>query len=236
MQQIRTAFILGAGLGLRLRPLTENIPKPLLKMGGRPIITYAMDHLISAGVKKLIVNTHHCPGAYQDAFPEWRYRGVPLYFRHEPVLLDTGGGLKNIEDLVDSEESILVYNGDILTNISLEKLIEEHERTGAEVCLALRRSGHLLNVEVDETGALCDIRDILGRQGARRCQFTGIYTVKRKFLRRLTRGVVESVVPAFVRLIEREPGSVRGISLDQGYWHDVGSIEEYRRVDGEFWK
>ncbi len=63
-KEIRTAFILGAGLGTRLRPLTESIPKPLLPIGGKPIITYAMEHLRSIGVKCFIVNTHHCADKY----------------------------------------------------------------------------------------------------------------------------------------------------------------------------
>ena len=67
---IRTAFILGAGLGTRLRPLTEECPKPLLPVGGRPLITFAMDHCLSVGVERFIVNTHHCPGAFDRAFPE----------------------------------------------------------------------------------------------------------------------------------------------------------------------
>lgn len=234
MAAIRTAFILGAGLGLRLRPLTETVPKPLLRIGSRPMITYAMDHLIAAGIERLIVNTHHLPGAYQEMFPDWSYRGTPIIFRHEPVLLDTGGGLKNIEDLVESEQGIIVYNGDILTNISLEGFMEYFRSSGAEVCLALRSSGHLLNVDLDGTGAVCDMRGILGRRGAEQCQFTGIYAVKRKFLRRFVPGRIESVVPALVRLIESEPGAVRGIKLDGGYWHDIGSIEEYRKVDREF--
>ena len=89
---IRTAFILGAGLGTRLRPLTEECPKPLLPVGGRPLITYAMDHCLSVGIERFIVNTHHCPRAFDRAFPEKSWRGWPILFRHEPVLLDTGGG------------------------------------------------------------------------------------------------------------------------------------------------
>ena len=123
---IRTAFILGAGLGMRLRPLTEECPKPLLPVGGRPLITFAMDHCLTAGVERIIVNTHHCPAAYERAFPEKRWRGRPILFSHEPVLLDTAGGLKNIEDLLSADETLLVYNGDILSDLPLERLLEAH--------------------------------------------------------------------------------------------------------------
>jgi NDP-sugar pyrophosphorylase family protein len=92
---IRTSFILGAGLGTRLRPLTDNCPKPLLAAGGRPMITYAMDHLISAGIERFIVNTHYFAEAYHKAFPDRQWRGIPIIFRYEPVLLDTAGGIKN---------------------------------------------------------------------------------------------------------------------------------------------
>lgn len=231
MGAIKTAFILGAGLGLRLRPLTEKTPKPLLPVGGRPIITYAMDHLIGAGIERFIVNTHHCPAAYQAAFPDWSYRQRPIIFRHEPVLLDTGGGLKNIEDLVEQDEAIMVYNGDIISNIDLGKLLEARERLGGEACLALRSAGHLLNVELGDDGAVCDMRGLLDRRGARRCQFTGIYTVERRFLRRLVKDRIESVVPAFVRLLEREPRGVTGIILDEGCWNDIGSVAEYEKVN-----
>ena len=233
MKRIRTAFVLGAGIGKRLRPLTEKVPKPLLKIGGRPIITYAMDHLISAGVERFIVNTHHCPAEYQKAFPDWEYRGKPILFRHEPILLETGGGLKNVEDLIEGDDAIFVYNGDILTDIDLNLLREEWERSSPEACLALRSSGHLLNVELDDSGAVVDMRGLLGRSGSKKCQFTGIYIVGKRFLRRLAKDRIESVVPAMVRAIKAVPGSVRGVVLDGGYWHDIGSVAEYERVNRE---
>ena len=106
-RRFKTAFILGAGLGTRLLPLTQRVPKPLLEIGGHPIITYAMDHLLTVGVDRFIVNTHHCPEAYTERFPDAKWRGVPIVFRYEPILLDTAGGLKNIEDLLDEDEAIL---------------------------------------------------------------------------------------------------------------------------------
>ena len=122
-RRLKTAFILGAGLGKRLRPLTEGCPKPLLPLGGRPIITYAMDHLLSVGVDRFIVNTHHCSEAYREKFPDATWRGRSIIFRHEPMLLDTGGGLKNIEDLLAGDEAILCYNGDVIARFPLEGLV-----------------------------------------------------------------------------------------------------------------
>ncbi len=229
---IRTAFILGAGLGTRLRPLTEDCPKPLLPVGGRPLITYAMDHCLTGGIERFIVNTHHCPRAFDRAFPERSWRGWPILFRHEPVLLDTGGGLKNIEDLLDEDEMILVYNGDIFSDLPLGRLLEAHAAGEKEVTLALRSRGPVPNVAVDAVGAVCDIRGLLGNPGVRRCQFTGIYAVTKRFLRRLTPGKPESVVPVFVEMIREASGSVGSVMIDAGTWQDIGDPEAYARIEG----
>ena len=227
---IRTAFILGAGLGTRLRPLTEKLPKPLLPVDGRPIITYAMDHCRTVGVERFIVNTHHCAEAYDKAFPDGSRRGTPIFFRHEPVLLDTAGGLKNIEDLLEDGETILVYNGDILSDLPLSQLVAAHTAGGREITLALRSDGPLRNVCLDARGVICDFRDLLGNPGVRRCLFTGIYIVENRFLRRLTSGKVESVVPVFAEMIREAPGSVASVVIDEGQWLDIGDLEAYERI------
>jgi len=228
--KIRTAFILGAGLGTRLRPLTENFPKPLLPVGGRPLITFAMDHCRTIGVERFIVNTHHCAAAYDKAFPGGSRRGLPILFRHEPVLLDTAGGLKNIEDLLEDAETILVYNGDILSDLPLSQLVAAHAAGGREVTLVLRSDGPLRNVCLDAKGEICDFRDLRGNPGVRRCLFTGIFIVEKRFLQRLLPGKIESVVPVFVEMIREAAGSIASVVIDEGAWEDVGDIPAYERI------
>lgn len=234
MRRFKTAFILGAGLGTRLRPLTEDCPKPLLPLGGRPVITYAMDHLLGAGVTRFIVNTHHCHEVYRREFPESAWKDIPIIFRHEPVLLDTGGGLKNIEDLLRDDEAILCYNGDVIADFPLQPLISAHEEMGPAVTMALRSNGPLLNVNIDDLGQVCDLRHAIGNPGVKSCLFTGIYAIETSSLAGLEAGKIESIVPMLLRMIIERPGSVRGVVIDSGRWHDIGSVEEYERLNDEF--
>lgn len=230
-KRFKTAFILGAGLGTRLLPLTRDIPKPLLPLNGRPIITYAMDHLIGAGIERFIVNTHHLADRYDEMFPGRQWRGIPIQFMHEPILLDTGGGIKNIEDLLTDDSAILCYNGDIYSDIALEKLIAAHQATGADATLALRTKGHLLNVDIDDLGDITDMRGALNRPGSLRCLFTGIYAIETSVVQYIEKNKVESIVDTFLRMIAEHPGSVRGIILDEGTWDDIGSAETYASIN-----
>ncbi|PKN70404.1 MAG: hypothetical protein CVU54_06010 [Deltaproteobacteria bacterium HGW-Deltaproteobacteria-12] len=229
-RQIRTAFLLGAGLGTRLRPLTDNMPKPLLPIGGRPMITYSMEHLRAAGVRRFIVNTHHCAEKYAAAFPANTWQGIPITFRHEPVLLDTGGGIKNIEDLLAYDERLIVYNADIITNLPLTPLLDRHFSGRSEVTLALRSNGPLLNVSIDGDGFVCDMRHVLNNPGVQSCLFAGIYIVEKSFLSRLQAGRIESIVPPLIEMIKQNSRSVGGVVIDDGHWHDLGTLEEYNTL------
>ncbi|HWL54210.1 MAG TPA: sugar phosphate nucleotidyltransferase [Chthoniobacteraceae bacterium] len=232
MASPRRAFVPGAGLGTRLGQLTRETPKPLVPVAGKPLVFNALDHLIAAGISEIVVNTHHCAQRYGEVFPEGHYRGVPLAFRHEPVLLETGGGIKNVEDLL-SGEPFIVYNGDILSDLPLEPAIAHHRDSGNEVTLVARSHGGPLHLALDfgapaeggyPAGRVADIRQQLGRAPGTHL-FTGIYLISPAFFQRLATGA-HPVVPVFLKMIETG-ARLGAIVIDDGLWHDLGTREAY---------
>lgn len=234
---IRQAFVLAAGLGTRLRPLTDQLPKPLIPIGPKPLITFAFDHLIAdAGVQEFIVNTHHLADRYAEVFPGGRYRDRPLRFRHEPTLLDTGGGIKNIADLLGpSPDTLLVYNGDILTDLPIQPAIEHHRRAGNEVTLVLRSQQGPRHLAWDPaTGRVLDIRNRLGTGLPEAYAFSCVYLVEPAFLDRVPAGETVSVIPIFLDMI-RQGAALGGVLIDEGDWRDLGTRGEYLRVHRDLW-
>jgi mannose-1-phosphate guanylyltransferase len=215
---ITQAFILGAGLGTRLRPLTDALPKPLVPLFHKPLAMWAVEACEAAGCARFAINTHHLPEKW-EGFGE----GRDMAFFHEPILLETGGGLKNIEGWME-RGSLLVHNGDIFSSMDLRKLVEAHEASGDEVTLALRSTGGEKRISLNENGRVADVRsEVRGLPGTH--VFTGIYCVNRSFLKRIPAGEVIAVIPAFQELARE--GEIGAVVLDEGEWMDLGDVENY---------
>ncbi len=230
---IRTAFVLGAGLGTRLRPLTDKRPKPLVPLFNKPLITFAFDHLIAAGVRRFVVNTHHRPEAYSELLGAARghcvYRDCPVFFCHEPVLLETGGGIKNAALLI-GDEPFLVYNGDVLADFSLAPLIDAHLASGHIATLALRSSGAERRIQCDpQSGLITDMRGLIGNRMEPSFLFTGISVFSPEIFQHIPQSEVVSIIPILVELL-RSGRAIGGLAIDDGAWFDVGNIDSYLDV------
>lgn len=225
---IQKAFILGAGLGTRLRPLTNHLPKPLVPIFHEPMANHALRHCQRAGITQFAINTHHIPNAWETTYPNGQFNGCPIELFHEPTLLDTGGGLRNIAPFIGND-TILVYNGDIHTNIDLIKLITHHEASGNIATLALRSNGD--NRNVNTSGDLItDMRNLLGNTPGTH-QFTGIYCIRPEILRLIPNAEkqnVVSIIPTFIRLIQQK--KLGAITLDNGHWFDIGTPSAYHAI------
>lgn len=231
---IRTAFVLGAGLGTRLKTLTARRPKPLIPVVNRPLITYAFEHLRGVGVERFVVNTHWRAEAYATAFPSGDYDGMRLALRHEfPEVLETAGGIKNVEDLLGNKP-FFVYNGDILSDLPLAPAMRAHVEQQNEVTMVLRSKDGPLQVAFDEaTARVTDIGKRVDPASDPRFLFTGIYLVNPEFFARIPPATKMSVVPIFLEMI-RTGARLGGVVIDDGHWWDLGTREQYLAVHREF--
>ena len=222
MAAIKQAFVLGAGLGTRLRPLTDELPKPLVPIFQKPLITFALDHLIDIGIGKFLINTHRLPEKFAEAFPENRYSGADLTFVNEPVLLETGGGIKNIEAELSSEPFI-TYSGDVLTDVPLQPLIDEHFKRGNHVTLALRRTD-LGSAIAFQNGRVVDISSRLGIPG--QFDFANIAVWSSAVFEHIPPAKKISFIPVLGDWIS-QGGKIGGVILEKGEWFNLGSRAEY---------
>ncbi len=226
---------MAAGLGTRLRPLTDDLPKPLIPIFQKPLITFALDHLIGARVDKFVINTHRRPELFQSFFNRSNYAGHSVTLVHEPELLETGGGIKNAERYFGSDPFI-TYSGDILTDVNLQPLIDEHFRRGNDVTLALRDTG--LASEV----ALRDHRvvDIANRYGiAGSLDFANIAVWNSAVFERIPSQEKISFIPILADWIG-QGGKIGGLVMNDGKWFNISSRTEYldvhRTILREHWK
>jgi len=233
---MKTAFIAGAGLGSRLRPLTERRPKPLVPLFNRPLICHTLEALCAAGIERVVINTHHCAPRYDDLLGlkdgAGRFGTLDIQCIYEPVLLDTAGGIRNASALLGNEP-VLVHNGDIFTTVDLVRLMQAHLSGSSEVTAHLRSHGGPLQISYNEpTGMIHDVRHFLGRPGSKDCLFTGIYIIEPAFISRIPENEIISVVPIFLDML-RAGVPVRGVLDDVGVWADIGNRDAYLGAHGE---
>ena len=137
---MRQAMILAAGLGTRLRPLTDTMPKALVPVGGKPLLAHVIDRLQAAGYERLVINVHHFADQVEQYLRAHQNFGLDIAISDErEQLLDTGGGLKKAAPLFDPDEPILIHNVDILDNVDYEWLRRQHLPEEDAVLLVSRR-------------------------------------------------------------------------------------------------
>ena len=220
-------FILGAGLGTRLRPLTAKLPKPLLYLRGKRAIEHIFDAAKNLGFNKVVVNTHHLPEEYLKAYPSRSYNGLKLEFVNEPVLLDTGGAIKNILKKYPDCERILVHNGDIFFDGSLKDFCEKNNDKNA-ASLLLLNSGKNKNVSVNEN-EIVDTRFALGAAHKSTAQFSGIFIANKKFLNcaKNFEGEIFSSVDIFLQLLKNGEKLAAYFPEQPCQWGDIGTFADY---------
>lgn len=223
---MRKAFLLGAGLGTRLQPLTKSLPKPLIPFANRPMITHVLDHCIQAGITDFAINTHHLHESWHEIFPDGKYQDANLTFFHEPELLETGGGIKNIADWI-KEDPVLIYNGDIITDLPIDRLMTGHMASNNTATLAVQDHGPDLRLTL-EGRRITDVRGLVHQKKGTH-QFTGIYVIDPEILDLIPPNEKISIIPAFVELIKRDQLGAYHVKGNPK-WLDLGTRETYLKA------
>lgn len=229
MSSVPAAFVLAAGLGTRLAPLTEILPKPLVPVFHKPLLNFALDSLIAAGIGKLALNTHHLPEAFTPAFgTDPHYRERPLSLFHEPLLLGTGGGIRNARPAL-GESTFFLYNGDILADLPLAELLSIHTYSGALATLLLRPSegGGVANVNFDKTsGRVLDLRGALGKNLDELTVYSGIAVFEPRIFDWIPDEEPYSIIDALIQAM-RSGEEIGGLLVRDGFWMDLGTPSAY---------
>jgi NDP-sugar pyrophosphorylase family protein len=223
------AFVLAAGLGTRLAPLTNILPKPLVPVFHKPLLTFALDSLIEAGVGSLALNTHYLPEAFTSVFgTDPHYRDRPLSLFHEPLLLDTGGGIRNARPAL-GESTFFLYNGDILADLPLAELLSAHTSSGALATLLLRpaEGGGVANVNFDKTsGRVLDLRGELGKNPVAWTVYSGIAVFEPGIFDWIPDKGPYSIIDALLQAM-RAGETIGGLLVRDSVWIDLGTPSAY---------
>jgi len=232
------AMILAAGLGTRLRPLTDNRPKALVEVAGRTLLEIALSRLRSFGIREVIINVHHFAGMVTDYLKVNKNFGMRIEISREEVLLDTGGGLKKaswffLEDPSRLDEPFLLHNVDVISTIDLSRMLQFHKEHRALATLA---------VQSRETSRYLLFDDRLHLSGRRagpslendhapeivrpspRLQplaFSGIHVISPRLLPMITEEGIFSIIPAYLRLATHGE-NILAFRADEYYWRDLG--------------
>lgn len=236
-------MILAAGLGTRLRPLTNDRPKALVEINGRTLLELTLTRLRSFGIHEVIINVHHFADMVIDYLKTHDNFGMRIAISREDVLLDTGGGLKKaapflLDDPSSADEPFVLHNVDVLTNIDLARMVESHKENRALATLAVQDRKTSRYLLFDSSGNLCGRR--AGSDGepelVRPAQtfdafaFFGIHVISKRFLNMLSEDGAFSIITSYLR-VAAAGESIQAFPADEYYWRDLGKPENIAQAE-----
>ncbi len=229
------ALVLAAGYGTRLAPVTDHLPKPLLPVGGEPLLDSIITRLLAAGIARVAVNSHHLGdmvGTHLAAHP----RAEQLVHFPETEILGTGGALDNARGFLAADSRFLVYNGDVLCDVDLGELVAAHTASGALATLLLVDWPAVNSVTLGVDGAVRHIGGTGDRPAAiagdRQLTYAGIAVFERALLDDIGPGF-SSLIDPLVRALARDPGAVRGYAPAGVSWDDLGTLGRWLDAAGQ---
>jgi NDP-sugar pyrophosphorylase family protein len=227
------AMILAAGLGTRLRPLTDDRPKALVTVAGRTLLEIALARLRAFGVREMIINAHHYAEMIIEYLKANGNFGMRIELSREEELLDTGGGLKKAAHFFSgSQEPFIVHNVDVISSIDLGRMMRFHTEENALATLAVQERDSSRQLLFDEQGQLCGRRT--GRDAeaelvrpvhpAQALAFCGIHVLSPQIFAKMNEEGAFSIIDAYLRLAAQGE-KIIAFRADDCYWRDLGRPE-----------
>ena len=233
------AMILAAGLGTRLRPLTDDRPKALVEIAGRTLLEITLSRLRGFGVREVIINVHHRAEMIIEYLKKNANFGMEIEISREEILLDTGGGLKKAAYFFqeDSDEKpFIVHNVDVISTIDLGKMVRSHAEGQALATLAVQDREASRYLLFDRELQLCGRRvgretkvEVVGSAKEQGLAFCGIHVISPGFLALMIEEGVFSIIGAYLRLAG-EGEKIVGFRADEYYWRDLGKPENVKQA------
>jgi NDP-sugar pyrophosphorylase family protein len=222
------AMVLAAGLGTRLRPLTNTRPKALVETGGRTLLEITLSRLKTFGIHDVIVNVHHFADMVVEYLRANDNFGMRIEISREDVLLDTGGGLKRAGWFFGSNphEPFVMHNVDVLTNIDLHRIAEFHVKENALATLAVQDRKTSRYLLFDESGLLRG-RSPVPEPGFQSLGFAGIQVISPRLLSMMGTEEVFSIIGTYLDAAQRGE-RILGFRADEFEWKDVGRLEHLK--------
>jgi mannose-1-phosphate guanylyltransferase len=221
------AVVLAGGFGKRLAPLTSEVPKPLLSVGGKPILVRQIEWLRGFGIRDVVLAVGYLRHKIFEALGDGRRFGVRIFYSVEEEPLGTGGAIKNAEPFI-TDDIFIVLNGDVLTNLSLDKLVEALGDVDGAIALVPLRSPYGI-VEFDANGHVTHFREKPLLEGF--YINAGVYALRRKILSELPdRGNIEETL--FPRLAQQR--RLKAVVYRDVFWKSVDSLKDLEEVDRFF--
>ncbi|CAA6826947.1 MAG: Nucleotidyltransferase-like protein [uncultured Aureispira sp.] len=226
------AMIFAAGLGTRLRPLTDDRPKALVEVLGKTLLQHAIEHLKRFGITDIVVNIHHFGDKVLDVLEQHQNFACNIIISDErAVLLETGGGLLKAKAHFKGEEALVIYNVDVLSNIDLVKMHRYHQAHQALATLATRSRESSRYLLFNEQQELCGwtntntkaIRHVRPANSIQQYAFSGIHIINPALLDFITQEGKFSITETYLDLASEH--KIIAYPHDQDYWFDVGKPE-----------
>jgi len=240
------AMVLAAGLGTRLRPLTDHRPKALVEVGGRTLLEIALARLNSFGIREVIVNVHHFADMIVDYLKANKNFGMRIdVSREDDVLLDTGGGLKKaahffLENSGAAEEPFVLHNVDVISTIDLRRMVQFHSENHALATLAVQERPTSRYLLFDEQLQLCGRKS--GKDGQaelvrssshpKALAFSGVHVISPRLFSLMAEEGVFSIIAPYLRLAAQGE-KIIAFRSDEYQWRDLGRLDDVTQADQE---